>query len=319
MSPTENTRRLSTMTDIRQQAESIHDEFSDRLDITVDEVQARLNTLITEYKVPADEARRSLMNSYLDEADIDRESLSGGNEMKQCAEIDTADEWIDVRAKVVELWEPRSDSISQVGLLGDESGQIKFVSFTTSDLPLLEEGQVYRLGNVVTDEYEGNYSIKLNRTTSIEGLDEEIEVGENSVEREGALVSIQRGSGLIKRCPEEDCTRVLRNGRCAEHGEGEGEFDLRIKSVLDDGTSVQQLIFDREATEELTGISIETAKEMAMDALDTSVVADEMKATALGQYYRVKGPSIGRYVLVNEFERLGAVDADAAVTKARSI
>jgi replication factor A1 len=58
---------------------------------------------------------------------------------------------------------------------------------------------------------------------------------------------------------------------------------------------------------------------MAMDALDTSVVADEMQADVLGSYYHVRGPTFGRYVLADEFERLGAVDAEAALIKARSM
>jgi len=309
------------MADLQQHAEDVHAQFSDELDITVDEVRERLETLVNDYKVPADEARRSLVNNYLDEADMDREQLGGGggNERKALADIDTDEEWLDVRAKVVELWEPRSDAISQVGLLGDESGTIKFVAFQSSDLPELEEGAVYRLGNVVTDEYEGRFSVKLNRTTSIEHLEEEIEVGDDSTEVEGALVDIQRGSGLIKRCPEEGCTRVLQNGRCSEHGEVEGEFDLRIKAVIDDGEEVHEVIFDQETTEQLTGVTLEEAKEMAMDALDTSVVADEMEASVLGTYYRVRGPTLGRYVLANEFERLGPVDTEAALIEARSI
>ncbi len=171
---------------------------------------------------------------------------------------------------------------------------------------------VLRPRNVVTDEYQGNFSVKLNRTTSIEELDEEIEVGDDSVEAEGALVDIQSGSGLIKRCPEDGCTRVLQNGRCNEHGNVEGEFDLRIKGVLDDGEDVTEVIFDEDVTEELTGIALEEPKEMAMDALDTTVVADEMRQELLGRYYRVRGPTFGRYVLADEQDRLtGAVDADA--------
>ena len=162
--------------------------------------------------------------------------------------------------------------------------------------------------------------MKLNKTTSIEEVDEEFEVGDNEDEVEGALVDIQSGSGLIKRCPEEDCTRVLQNGRCSEHGEVEGEFDLRIKGVLDDGDEVTEIIFDQDATEELTDITLEEAKEMAMDALDTEVVADEMSEGILGYYYRVTGPTFGRYVLVNEQERLtDPVDGEAALIKARSI
>jgi replication factor A1 len=309
------------MTDVRQHAAEIVEQFSDHIDVTEDEVAERLDNLVNEYRVPVEEARRSVVNSYLDEAGIERDQLGGGgSQAVELADIDEDEQWVDVTAKVVELWEPRSDSISQVGLLGDESGTMKFVAFKTSELPELTEGSVYSLGNVVTDEYEGSFSVKLNRTTTIEELDEDIEVGDDSTTVEGALVDIQSGSGLIKRCPEEGCTRVLQNGRCSEHGEVDGEFDLRIKGVLDDGEAVHEVIFDKETTEALTGIELAEAKEMAMDALDTTVVADEMATDVLGRYYRVTGPKLGRYVLVDEFERLeAAADPEAVLIKARSM
>jgi len=308
------------MSELRQEAEAIAEQFSDQLDVDADEVEERLENLVNEYRVPLDEARRSVTNGYLDDAGMERDELGrGGSESVLVDEIDEDEQWVDLRVKLVDLWEPRSDSVSQVGLLGDESGTIKFVAFETSDLPELTEGQAYELSNVVTDEYEGSYSVKLNRTTGITEVDEEIEVGDNADTVEGALVDIQSGSGLIKRCPEDDCTRVLQNGRCSEHGQVEGEFDLRIKGVLDDGETVSEVIFDREATEELTGMGLEEAKDMAMDALDTTVVAEEMGDDVLGRYYRVTGPTFGRYVLVDEMEEPGRVDVETALIEARSI
>jgi replication factor A1 len=310
------------MSDLRTHAEEIVSQFSDNLDLTVDEVEERLDNLVNEYRVPVDEARRSVTNSYLDEAGMERDDLGrGGTPEVKLGDIDADEQWIDVTVKLVDLWEPRSDSISQVGLVGDESGTKKFVAFKTSDLPELEEGKSYRLSNVVTDEYQGNFSIKLNRTTTITELDSEVEVGDDTNEAEGALVDIQSGSGLIKRCPEDECTRVLQNGRCSEHGNVDGEFDLRIKAVLDDGADVHEVIFGRETTEELTGVTLEEAKQRAMDALDTTVVADDMRADVLGRYFRVKGPTFGRYLLVDEFERLSApaaADASALLSDARS-
>jgi len=316
-----------TETDLHTHAEEIHDQFEDRLDVSLEDVTERLETLVDEYKVPLEEARRSVTNTYLDQAGMERDELGGapgdgggGNETVEVADVDEPEQWVDLTAKVVELWEPRSDSVAQVGLLGDESGTIKFTKWAKSDLPSLEEGQVYHLTNVVTDEYQGRYSVKLNRTTGIEERDEDIEVGDQDVTVEGALVDIQSGSGLIKRCPEEDCTRVLQNGRCSEHGEVEGEFDLRIKGVLDDGDEVTEVIFDQEATEALTGVELEEAKQMAMDALDTGIVADEMREDLLGRYYRVTGPTFGRYVLANETETLtDPIDPETALIRARSI
>jgi len=308
------------MSELRQEAEAIAEQFSDHTDVDPDDVEERLTTLVDEYRVPLDEASRSVTNSYLEDAGMERDELGrGGSEETLVNDIDEDEQWVDLRVTLVDLWEPRSDSISQVGLLGDESGTIKFVAFETSDLPELTEGASYELSNVVTDEYEGSYSVKLNRTTQITEIDEEIEVGDNADTVEGALVDIQSGSGLIKRCPEDDCTRVLQNGRCSEHGQVEGEFDLRIKGVLDDGETVTEVIFDREATEELTGIGLEEAKEMAMDALDTTVVAEEMADDVLGRYYRVTGPRFNRYVLVDEMESPGAVDVESALIEARSI
>jgi replication factor A1 len=308
------------MPDVAQQAHDIHDQLPADADVAPDEIEARLDTLVNEYKVPMQEARRSVISTYLDETGSDRDDLQSDNQEVDLVDIDEPDQWVDLTAKVVDLWEPRSEAIGQVGLLGDETGTIKFTAWAKSDLPELHEGRVYRLGNVVTDEYQGRYSVKLNRTTTVEEVDLEIEVGDNAIDVEGALVDIQSGSGLIKRCPEEDCTRVLQNGRCSEHGEGEGEFDLRIKGVLDDGDTVQEVLFNREATEELTGITLDDAKERAMDALDTSVVGDEMRERTLGRYYRVAGPVMGRYLLANAFEELdGYPPHEELLIRARSV
>lgn len=310
------------MTDLREHAEAIADQFSDHLDVDPDEVEGRLAELVEEYKIPVEEARRSVTNHYLDEAGLEREDLrgGGGNPEVDLAEVDTADKWVDVTAKLIDLWEPRSDAVAQVGLLGDPSGTLKFTKWAKSDLPELDEDAVYRLENVVTDEYQGRYSVKLNRTTGITELDEDIDVGDDTAEVEGALVDIQSGSGLIKRCPVEGCTRVLQNGRCSEHGEVDGEFDLRIKGVVDDGQEVQEVVFDRDATEDVAEITLDEAKQMAMDALDTTVVADEIRAATLGRYYRIEGPTFGRYVLADEVEELGGpADAEETLIKARSI
>jgi len=310
------------MTELRDHATEIHEQFSDHLtDVTVDDVEERLDNLVNQYKVPVDEARRSVTSHYLDEAGLERDELgSGSSEAVELADIDADEQWIDVTAKVVDLWEPRSDAVAQVGLLGDESGTKKFTAFASSELPKLEEDKAYRLQNLVTDEYEGQYSVKLNRTTVIDEVDEEIEVGDDTDVVEGALVDMESGSGLIKRCPDDDCTRVLQNGRCSEHGDVEGEFDLRIKGVVDDGLDAHEVIFDKDATERLTGISLEEAKDMAMDALDTTVVADEIRDEIIGTYYRVEGPTFGRYVLADDVEELdGAVDPESVLIKARSM
>ncbi|MFW6448528.1 MAG: replication factor A [Halobacteriota archaeon] len=309
------------MTDFHEHAADIHDRFEEHLEIEVDEIAERLETLVDEYKVPLSEARRSVISHYLDEAGLERDAIGDDAEgPSPIAEIDAPEEWLTLEATVVELWEPRSDAVAQVGLLGDPTGTIKFTKWAKSDLPALDEGASYRLENVVTDEYQGRFSVKLNRTTNITELDTDVEVGRQTETLEGALVDMQQGSGLIKRCEVDGCTRVLQNGRCAEHGDVDGEFDLRIKGILDDGHETQDVLFDREATETVSGIDLEAATTMAKDALDTTVVADEIAERVLGRYYRIEGPTVGRYVLVDEVEELDAPDdTDELLIQARSI
>mgnify|MGYP007091097207 FL=1 len=80
------------------------------------------------------------------------------------------------------------------------------------------------------------------------------------------------------------------------------------------------MLFNREATEDLTGLTLSEAQQMAKDALDTSVVADDIGEDILGHYYRVAGPEMGRYLLANEFEQVGQVDdPDAILSRARVI
>jgi replication factor A1 len=94
---------------------------------------------------------------------------------------------------------------------------------------------------------------------------------------------------------------------------------MRIKGVLDDGNDVYDVLLDREATERVTGIEMEEAKQDAMDALDTSVVTDSMKSILVGRYFHVKGPRVGRYVLADEVEEVDETpDADALLMEARS-
>uniref|UniRef100_UPI0012611CF7 replication factor A n=1 Tax=Salinigranum salinum TaxID=1364937 RepID=UPI0012611CF7 len=252
--------------------------------ISPEQVDQKLQSLLT-YQVPMAEAERVVVRSYLEDAELDRDDLPGpvadlagfapqpGHSFDRVM-IETIDEdgmWCDLIAEVVELWEPRSESIAQVGLIGDESGVIKFVKWASAELPELEEGQTYTFQNVVSDEYEGRYSVGLNSATSVDPSDESINASDGTVEASGTIVDIQDGSGLIKRCPHEDCTRVLQNGRCAEHGQVDGEFDLRIKAILDDGSQAVNVIFDAEATTAVTGLSMEEAKQLAMDALSTDV------------------------------------------------
>jgi len=241
------------------------------------------------------------------EEDIDTSfQPQGSAEDRLLSELRQENMWANIEAKVVQLWDNSNDAISQVGILGDESGTIKFVKWSRDDLPDVEEGNVYRFNNIVVNEWNGNYEVILNRTTTIEPLSEEIEVGANSFQ--GAMIDIQDGSGLIKRCPE--CNRALTKGACMEHGKVDGNYDLRIKAVLDNGETVQDVLLNREITEELTGITLEEAINLAADALDQTVVVSKMREDLVGKYYCVEGSLADRYLIAKSIEPLSTVDME---------
>ena len=73
------------------------------------------------------------------------------------------------------------------------------------------------------------------------------------ISTQGTIVSIREDSGIIYRCPE--CRRVLRDGECAIHGAQDGNMDVRLRIVLDNGKSTISLIVNKSATESLLGMS----------------------------------------------------------------
>ncbi|MCD4703953.1 MAG: replication protein A [Methanosarcinaceae archaeon] len=226
--------------------------------------------------------------------------------MATVEEMNEDGKWANIKAKVVQLWDNSHESISQVGLVGDETGTIKFNKWLRDDLLDVEEGKTYLFNNVVVHEWNGKFAINLNKTSSIEALDEDIEVGTTTVTFTGAMVDVQAGSGLIKRCPE--CNRALTKGACMEHGKVDGVYDLRIKAVLDDGVTAQDAIIKRDISQELVGMTLDEAVSLAADALDQGVVLERMRSMLIGKYYTIEGSRLDRYILVDSIDQISELN-----------
>ena len=78
--------------------------------------------------------------------------------------------WYTVEVKVIQLWDNEHTSIRQVGLVGDDTGVVKFVSWNKSDLPMMEHNAEYEITNVAASEYEDRLQISLNVTSTIKRL-----------------------------------------------------------------------------------------------------------------------------------------------------
>ena len=92
------------------------------------------------------------------------------------------------------------------------------------------------------------------------GLDDLVNGGSRrGISTSGTIVSVRQDSGIIYRCPE--CRRVLRDDICSEHGAVNGNEDLRLRFVLDNGISNASLLLSKEPSEEFLSMNFEEIKE----------------------------------------------------------
>lgn len=206
-----------------------------------------------------------------------------------------------VKAKVIQEWEITHDRMFQSGLLGDETGTIKFVIWKEEGKEQLTPGMVYSIYYAGVDEFSGRYSLNLNPATVIQE-EGDITVSGGDTSFSGALVHIAPGSGLIKRCPVEGCNRVLsRQNYCPVHEIQPGFlYDLRIKGWLDNGEETKEILVQREITEQLTGLSLDQARELAENnPLGMDEVFLRLRDRILGRYLACQGREIDSRMLVN--------------------
>jgi replication factor A1 len=190
------------------------------------------------------------------------------------------------------------------GLMADPTGKVQFSAW--HDFELKEEDVVRIKGGYIRTwrgipqfNFDERAEVEVLSTHEMPPVDELAKrqlynIGE-LVERggaidvtiEGVILDVRSGSGLIFRCPE--CNRVLQKGVCRIHGEMEGKADLRIKAVLDDGTGALTAILGREITESLIGKDVEECKRRAQEALDQSVIRDELKELLIATPIRITG------------------------------
>jgi replication factor A1 len=221
-------------------------------------------------------------------------------------DIESGQRGMNVEVEVVELEERTingrdGETTILSGVVADETTRLPVTDWNPR--PELAEGATLRLEDVYIREFRGSPSINLTEFTTTEPLDREVEVREDApqlpiaeavgsgglfdVAVVGNVVAVRDGSGLIQRCPE--CNRVIQKGQCRSHGQVEGEDDLRVKAILDDGSDAVTVVLDRDITEEIYGGTMADAMEAAREAMDQEVVADRIRERIVGREYRARG------------------------------
>lgn len=221
-------------------------------------------------------------------------------------EIEEDSRWIQFTGVVLELYDS-TDPIAQHGRLVDDTGSIRFTIFEGDTDELLEVGKCYRLDPVVTNEYKGEYELKLRNETDITELEGgealDIDIENYTEKKTGTIIDFQSQMGLINRC--EECNRVLtESDYCPDCGDVDSELDLRIKAVIDNGEDSWTVFFNAEQTEQLTGMSLEDAKNKAREHSDRAVVREYIERKTHAEYIELHGRDRGRRFDVEEFEKI---------------
>ncbi|MFB6071509.1 MAG: Single-stranded DNA binding protein [Halobacterium sp.] len=268
-------------------------------------------------------------SSTVQAADEDLAVPYGVGGDRDLADLSPGDRGRNVEVRVTEV-ETRTidgrDGETEIlsGVLGDESARLPFTDWDPH--AEIEAGASVRLEDVYVREFRGVPSVNVSEFSTVTALDRDVDVGgptrlsvRDAVERGGAydvelvgnVIEVRDGSGLIQRCPE--CGRVVQKGQCRQHGDVDGEDDLRVKAILDDGTDTVTVVLDRELTEAVYGGDIEDAREQAREAMDQEVVADTIRDELVGREFRVRGHlSVDDYGANLETVEFAACDDDPA-------
>ncbi|MGM0509828.1 MAG: Single-stranded DNA binding protein [Thermoplasmatota archaeon] len=208
----------------------------------------------------------------------------------------------DVEKKVVNTQDGEKDLYS--GVLVDETGKVQFSAWHDFEL---SKNDVVKIAGGYVRTWRGIPQFSFDEKADVSFLEDDDlpdleEMEDNSTftiselaRRGGAvgavidavLIDIKDGSGLIFRCPE--CSRVVQKGACRVHGRVDGEPDMRVKGILDDGTGALTVIMNREITEELLGMDLDEAMDIARDQMNQDVIKADLEEKLIAQPLRTKG------------------------------
>jgi replication factor A1 len=190
------------------------------------------------------------------------------------------------------------------GVFADSTGKIQFSAWhdfglSEGDVINIKGGYVKSWRGIPQFSFDDRSEVEVQSDSEIPPLSElakrQVYPIENLMERGGAIdiavkgvvIDVKSGSGLIFRCPE--CNRVVQKNVCRIHGEVEGKADLRIKAVIDDGTGAVTAIIGKEITQTLLNKDVGECLKQAKEAMDYSVIGDEIKALLLATPIRIEG------------------------------
>jgi replication factor A1 len=324
----------------------IAEELNRALGIDRDTLERELTLLIVEYKVPPEEARRSLLKKHRQPAPVVKateeekaEEMPRALQMpagpaedrltKSLKDIRIGDAGITIVANVIspeyrEIVTARGKTPAISGMLEDGSARLHFTAWV--DIPDIFTTKAIIARDVYVKSFHGMPSVNINEKTVLEEYQGVVEPyvrqprplgdlvrtdGAYDVLTEGDVLSLRPGSGIVERCPQ--CSRVTQKGQCRAHGKAAGVRDLRIKAVLDDGTGSIICVLDRALTERIIGCTTDELAEQGDKAND--IIRSAIIGTPLKVAGNLTRGDFGMILVATEVDR----PADDAARLARDL
>ena len=187
------------------------------------------------------------------------------------------------------------------GTIADDTGKIQYSAWND---PNFVVGQSYTISNAGIRSWRGIPQLNIGSLTEIAPSSTVFDVQQTSNDRTvegitrtgggldisitGIIVDVRTGSGLIKRCPI--CKRAVKDGMCTVDGPVSNPVtDLRLKTIIDDGTGSISVIIGRADTERITGVTLADAEEDAKVNGDPSAISNIMASKVLLKRVTVTG------------------------------
>ena len=232
-------------------------------------------------------------------------TINPGILQKKLAELRDGDVNVNAAFTILSI-EPREiitkDGSKKIlnGIGADDKTKAPFTSWVL--LPDIAAGNTIDVKNAYVRSFRGVPTLHINENSKVTKLEKSIEFKEphkvmigDLIETQGAfdvviegnILSVRPGSGLISRCPE--CFRVIQKSMCRVHGKVDEKLDMRVKSIIDDGTGSMSLVLNAELTQAICGITIEQAKEISKAAMTTAAVEEEVKKKLMGKLLKARG------------------------------
>lgn len=195
---------------------------------------------------------------------------------------------VNLTGKVIHLFEDTHASIALAGLIGDETGVVRFVVWPKQAKEnALEEGKIYSLTNYKVNEYQGKVSIVTDTDSVAVESDKEITVQDTpseAIDLKCFVVAVKKAA-IVKVCddPLGDCKKKSKWG-----------FDVRL--LLDSG---QETVTVDVRDFELLDLTIAEVKKIVMESGNPNELNALMTEKLSGHYLTVtKEYDAQRYFLV---------------------